>query len=239
MSPSPSLAGDARCRLERLGTRFGLATSQVDQLEAVLTALAADEHAPTTVRDPGRAIDVHLADSLVALEFVQGATQIADIGAGAGFPGLPLAIALPHAKVELIESQARKCAFIESVCSAAGIENAEVVRARVEEWKAGRDTHDVVLARAVAAQPVVLEYAAPLLCLGGALLDWRGKRDLGDEAGASAAAGLLGLGLDSIRRMEPYEGARDHHLHIYVKTRETPDRFPRRAGMATKRPLVK
>lgn len=239
MSPLRTLPGDARRGLERLGMRYGLSVDQVDQLEAVLAALAADEHAPTTVRDPGAAVDVHLADSLVALELLREETRIADIGAGAGFPGLPLAIALPHARVELIESQARKCAFIESVCAAAGIDNAEIVCARVEGWPEGIGTHDVVLARAVAAQSVVLEYAAPLLRLGGALLDWRGKRDSEDEAVASTAAELLGLRLESIRRMEPYEGARDHHLHVYVKARETPDRFPRRVGMAAKRPLAK
>jgi 16S rRNA (guanine527-N7)-methyltransferase len=108
----------------------------------------------------------------------------------------------------------------------------------VEEWSEGIGVHDVVLARAVAAQPIVLEYAAPLLRLGGALVDWRGKRDAEEERVAGEAAELLGLRRDSIRRVEPYEGVRDHHLHTYVKVRETPDRFPRRVGMAGKKPLA-
>src|SRR5580704_1338102 len=120
---------------ERLGERYGLTDRQLEQLEAVLELLAHDKLAPTTVREPDRAIDVHLADSLVALELdlVREALQVADVGAGAGFPGVPLAVALPGSRVTLVESQARKCAFIERVKDAAGIENAAVVCARVEE----------------------------------------------------------------------------------------------------------
>ncbi len=211
----------------------------MDQLASLVGALAQDEFAPTTVTDPAKAVDVHLADSLVALELevVREALHLADIGAGAGFPGLPLAIALPDSKVKLVESQARKCAFIERTELAARIENAEAVCARVEEWPEGIGAHDVVLARAVAAQPIVLEYAAPLLRLGGTLVDWRGKRDSGEEGESVEAAEQLGLRRESIRRVEPYDGVRDHHLHIYVKARETPDRFPRRVGMASKKPL--
>lgn len=231
---------DIRPLLDRLGERYRLSEGQLDQLTKILSALAVDEFAPTTVREPASAVDVHLADSLVAfeLDLVREAGQIADIGAGAGFPGLALAVALPHSEVKLVESQARKCAFIERVEADAGIENAQAVCARVEEWPEGIGAHDLVLARAVAPQPIVLEYAAPLLRLGGALVDWRGQRDPEEERFAVEAAELLGLRRESIRQVEPFEGARDLHLHVYSKVRETPDRFPRRAGMASKKPLA-
>jgi 16S rRNA (guanine527-N7)-methyltransferase len=176
---------------------------------------------------------------LVALELdaTRSAERIVDIGAGAGFPGLPLAVALPEGEVRLLESQRRKCAFLESVCRGAGIENALAVCARAEEWEAGIGAHDLALARALAAPPVVLEYAAPLLRVGGTLIDWRGRRDEEDEQAAAAAAAELGLQLCAIHRVEPYEGARDHHLHEYRKTSATPSRFPRRVGVARKRPL--
>ncbi len=226
--------------LDRLGGRYRLSVGQLTQLARILSALALDEHAPTAVRDPAVAVDVHLADSLVALELeiVREAGEIADIGAGAGFPGLPLAVALPGSTVRLVESQARKCAFIERVEADAQVENAEAVCARVEEWPEGIGAHDVVLSRAVAPQPIVLEYAAPLLRLGGALVDWRGQRDVEEERLAAEAAELLGLERASIRRVEPFEGVRDHHLHVYLKARETPDRFPRRVGTARKKPLA-
>jgi 16S rRNA (guanine527-N7)-methyltransferase len=216
-----------------------LGDRQLDQLEAILRALQSDEHAPTTVRDVDRATDVHLADSLTALEVeaVGRAGQIADIGSGAGFPGLALAVALRRAEVHLVESQRRKCEFLASVCYAAELENARVVLARAEEWANGLSRNDVVVARALAAQPVVLEYAAPLLRLGGTLVDWRGVRVPAEEDVAGHAAAVLGLRRTEVRRVIPYKGARDHHLHVFVKVEETPARFPRRAGIARKRPL--
>ncbi len=100
-------------------------------------------------------------------------------------------------------------------------------------------TNDVVLARALAPATVVVEYAAPLLRLEGALVEWRGRREAEAERLGLAAAGQLGLELVEIRRVEPYVGARDHHLHIYLKKLETPSGFPRRPGMARKRPLAR
>lgn len=231
---------DIGLSLERLGERFGLPGAQLEQLEQVVGMLALDDRAPTSVTEPELAVDVHIADSLVALELEQvgEARRIADIGAGAGFPGIPLAIALPQCEVKLVESQKRKCAFIERMASSASLGNAEVVCMRVEEWSEGAGVNDLVSARAVAAQPIVLEYAAPLLRLGGVVVDWRGKRDPGEESLACDVAGLLGLRRDSIQRVEPYEGVRDHYLHVFTKVRETPARFPRRVGMASKKPLV-
>ena len=240
MSPRLVDDGDVGSLWTGLAARYGLSRRQVDQFSSILGSLAADEAAPTTVRDPAHARDVHLADSLVGLELevVREASRIADIGAGAGFPGLALAVALPSAKVKLVESRARKCGFVEGVVEGSAIENAEVVYARAEGWAEGLGAHDLVVARAVGPQPVVLEYAAPLLCLGGALVDWRGRRDPEEERSAVAAAELLGLRLESIQRVEPYEGVRDHHLHVYLKVEATPERFPRRVGMARKKPLA-
>jgi 16S rRNA (guanine527-N7)-methyltransferase len=222
-----------------LARRYDLSEGQQAQLAAVLALLAQDARAPTTVREPERALDVHLADSLVALELerVRGAHTVVDIGAGAGFPGVPLAVAMPDREIALVDSQARKCAFVERVVGHVGLANARVLCARVEEWPEGLGVHDVVLARALAPQPVVLEYAAPLLKLGGALVDWRGVRDREEERACAVAAEQLGMEREAVHRVEPFEGVRDHHLHVYVKRREAPDRFPRRVGMARKRPL--
>ncbi len=219
--------------------RFGLDARQLGQLERVLEALARDEHAPTAVRDTEEAERVHVADSLVGLEVAElrGASTVADLGAGAGFPGLALAVGLPGAEVRLVESQRRKCEFVRALAAGAGIANATTVCARAEEWREGIGANDAVVARALAAQPVVLEYAAPLLRIGGALVDWRGRRNEAEERDASAAGEVLGLSLREVRRVEPFAGATDRHLHVFVKEHETPARFPRRAGVARKRPL--
>ncbi len=236
----PTSSASVSARLEYLRERYGLCGRQCEQLAALLRGLAADRRAPTAVRDPARAVDVHLADSLAALELdvLRGAKKIADLGTGAGFPGLALAVALPEGEVGLVEAQARKCVFTEGLRASAQIVNARVVRARAEEWVEGMGANDVVLARALGPQAVVVEYAAPLLRAGGTLVDWRGRRNHEEERAAGHAAARLGLKRVEIARVEPYEGARDLHLHLYLKVRETPEGFPRRAGMAQKRPLA-
>jgi 16S rRNA (guanine527-N7)-methyltransferase len=230
-------AGDTL--LARLAQHHDLSSAQLSQLVAVLRTLEDDEHAPTAIRDAKEVVNTHFADSLAALELdaVRGACRIADLGAGVGFPGVALAIALPRAEISLVESRRRKCEFLERVCVDAGIENARVVWGRAEEWQLGLASNDTVVARALATQVVVLEYAAPLLSVGGTLVDWRGARRPEQEQAALRAAEELGLRRSDVRRVEPFEGARDHHLHLYLKVRPTPDRFPRRAGLARKRPL--
>lgn len=223
----------------RLGARFGLADDAVVQLGALLALLGDDPNAPTTVTALTRAADVHLADSLVALELeeVSGARRVADLGSGPGFPGLALAAGLPHARVWLIESSKRKCAFLGRAVERSGIANAEVVCRRAEEWHAGAGRCDLVTARALAPLAVVAEYAAPLLDEGGCLVAWKGARDSAEEAAAAAAASILGLEPASPVPVVPYPDSRDRWLHRYRKVSATPARFPRRPGMARKRPL--
>jgi 16S rRNA (guanine527-N7)-methyltransferase len=230
---------DARALAAPLVARWGLEPTAEERLAALLGVLEDDATAPTSVWAAGAAADAHLADSLVALELdaVRGARRLADLGSGAGFPGLPLAVALPKARVALVESTARKCAFLERAIAAAGVPNAEAVHARAEAWPGGSEAHDVVTARALAALPVVVEYAAPLLAVGGALVAWRGRRDRDAEAAADRAAAEVGLELVEVRHVEPYSAARDRHLHVFRKTTPTPPRFPRRPGVARKRPL--
>jgi 16S rRNA (guanine527-N7)-methyltransferase len=226
--------------IEALARRFGLDQDAERRLGILHEALTADPLAPTAVRDPRRALDDHLADSLVALELpeVRQATAIADLGAGPGLPGLPLAITLPDSDVYLVESNRRKCQFIARVVEACGIANATVVNARAEQWPDGLGRFDLVTARALAPLPVVAEYSAPLLKIGGTLLVWRGRRDPADEAAARKAADELGLEMPDAITVHPYADATDRHLQPMVKRAATPDRFPRRPGVARKRPLA-
>jgi 16S rRNA (guanine527-N7)-methyltransferase len=226
-------------RLGALAARHALTVGQVGQLRCLLEVLATDAHAPTAVVLARDAVHVHLADSLSALDLdaVRAATAIADVGAGPGFPGLPLAVALPAARVSLLESSTRRCDYIGRAISAAGLVNAVTVVTRAEAWAEGVGKQDLVTARAVAPLAVLCEYAAPLLRPGGVLVAWRGRRDPAGEAAASTAAGELGLEPQGPVRTEAYPGSQDHHLHVYVKVRPTPARFPRRPGIARKRPL--
>ncbi len=235
----PGLPAGVNAAITELIARYGLPGTAADQLRTIVELIASDPHAPTTVRTPKGIVEDHLADSLVGLELpeIRAASQIADLGSGAGFPGLPLAIALPDARVSLIESASRKRDFIARVATACGATNTEAIHARAEEWRAGAGTCEAVVARALSAPDVVAEYAAPLLRTGGALVLWRGRRDPEAEAAAARAALALGLVVGRIIPVHPYPGAEHRHLHVFTKAAPTPPRFPRRPGVARKRPL--
>jgi len=238
--------GVSRETLDELGRRFGLPEAAAAQFERLLKALAAEPDPHTTVASPEAALDTHLADSLsgLSVEGLRRARRIADVGSAAGFPGLALAVALPSTGVDLIESVGRKSAVAARLIQAADISNARVLTARAEEWAGvapglggGREAYDAVTARAVAPLAVLMEYAAPLLRVGGVLVAWKGARDAAEEEGGARAAERLQMAVTGVERVVPFEGATNRHLHVIEKLGPTPEGFPRRPGIARKRPL--
>jgi 16S rRNA (guanine527-N7)-methyltransferase len=210
-------------------------------LETVLRLLAEERASVSSVTDPARAWKVHVADSLSGLEVpgLRDASTIADIGSGAGFPGLVLAAALPAARVDLIESVGRKCEFIGRAIDAAAIGNARALNIRSEDLAAAerREAYDVVTARAVGRLSTLAELASPLLKEGGILVAWKGKRDPDEETQLANAAGQLAMQPEQIFSVGPYAGSEHRHLHVVRKLAATPEKLPRRPGMAKKRPL--
>jgi 16S rRNA (guanine527-N7)-methyltransferase len=218
-----------------------------ETVRRLLEALAAEPDPHTTVSDPEAALEVHVEDSLSALHVpdLSSARRIADMGAGAGFPGLVLALALPRAHVDLIESAGKKTAVIDRLIQAVELSNARSVTARVEDFGrvpaplgGGAAAYDAVTARAVGPLAVLVEYAAPLLRDGGVLVAWKGARDAREEAGGAVAAREVGMAVDEVLPVQPYPASEHRHLHVFRKIAPTPARFPRRAGMARKRPLA-
>jgi 16S rRNA (guanine527-N7)-methyltransferase len=187
-----------------------------------------------------------VADSLSGLEVADlgRARRIADVGAGAGFPGLALAVALPAARIDLIEAAGRKTATIDRLIQAASVANARSVRARAEEWArlppalgGGRGAYDAVTVRAVAPLAVLVEYAAPLLRPSGVLVAWKGSLDPDELRAGERAGAIVGLSFESVLEVTPFPAARDRRLVVFRKTGPTRERFPRRPGLAAKRPL--
>jgi 16S rRNA (guanine527-N7)-methyltransferase len=226
-------------RLAELADRYGLRASAADRLALLLELVAEEPSSITAVRDPAQGVDVHVADSLVALELpeVRDARRIADLGSGGGFPGLVLAIVLPDARAALVESVGRKVAFLWGAIEQLGLANAEAIQVRAEAWPEGIGKHDLVTARAVAPLAVLVEYAAPLLAIGGSLVAWKGARDRAEEADGAAAAAALGMGELQVRPVAPFREARARHLYLSSKVSSTPRGYPRRPGMARKRPI--
>jgi 16S rRNA (guanine527-N7)-methyltransferase len=213
------------------------------RLAPVLELLAVDPASLSAVRDPEEAWRIHVADALSGLELIGSPSRLADIGSGAGFPGLVLAAALPDTRVDMIESVARKSAFIERATAAAGLDNARVVSARAEDWAGrtephgGREAYQVTTARAVGRLATLAELASPLLVPRGRLVAWKGRRDREEEAEFERAAPRVAMAPREVRWVGPYAGSRHRHLHLLEKSGPTPGDLPRRAGMAKKRPF--
>lgn len=228
-----------RARLAQLAREWEVGSEGERALLALLEALAGDPAPPTTVRDPARAVDAHVADALNGLRVPElaSARLVADVGAGAGVPGLVLAAARPRLRVTCVESVARKCAFLERLIGSMGLRNAEVACTRAECWEAGRERCDAVTARAVAPLPVLVEYAAPLLRAGGVLVAWKAHPDGREVRDGDHAASVLGLSPARPVAVPPFPGAAQRSLYVYLKVRSVPNGYPRRPGMARKRPL--
>ena len=144
-----------------------------------------------------------------------------------------------------MEAAGRKTAVMDRLIQAASIPNARSVTARAEDLArvpaalgGGRDAYDAVTARAVGPLAVLVEYAAPLLRDAGVLVAWKGERDAAEEAAGAAAARAVGMAVEEVLPVKPYRSSENRHLHVFRKTSPTPDRFPRRAGMARKHPLA-
>jgi 16S rRNA (guanine527-N7)-methyltransferase len=226
-------------RLESLAREYEVEPLGRDALARYLELLATDPTAPTAITDPARGVDLHVADSLsgLAADELAAATTVADLGAGAGAPGLVLAAARPGAKVFVVESSSRKCDFLRRAAAAMELDNAEIVCARAESWTAGFEACEAVTARALAPLSVLVEYAAPLLRPGGALVAWKGGIDAVEVADGEHAAATLGLSAARAIPVTPYPGSMDHKLYVYLRVGSLPNGYPRRPGMARKRPL--
>jgi 16S rRNA (guanine527-N7)-methyltransferase len=217
-----------------------LSPAQRRSLETVLALLAEERASVSSVVDK-RAWKVHVEDSLTGLEVPEllEAKRIADVGAGAGFPGLVLAVALPEAQVDLIESVGRKTAFITHAAQSAGIPNAKAVNARAEDVARGdaRESYDIVTSRAVGRLSTLAELASPLLRPNGLLIAWKGKRDEEEEQQLANASQALAMAPGSILDVGHRAGSEHRHLHVIRKTAATPANLPRKSGIAKKRPL--
>ena len=251
--------------LDDLSTGFSLDQAQTAALESYLDLLLAWRGGNVTaVRTRKEAIERLLADSLALVDV--GALREAgpawlDLGSGAGIPGIPLAVARPDARLTLLDAGARKCAFLKAAVAATGLsDRATVVHGRSEEFAArttgdgerpaagegraaapaggGRESYDVVLARAVAGLATVVELAAPLLASGGVLLAVKSADGAGRELpGAEIAAGRCGLAAVETAAL-PRSPLRDSVCVVFGKRFAAPDWLPRRAGLAARRPLV-
>lgn len=201
----------------------------------------------TAITDPAEVVSKHFLDSLTCVLALPPQARVAsrrsvlDVGAGAGFPGLPLAIALPDWHVTLLEATGKKVRFVEAAIADLALPNATAVAGRAEELghrPAYREAYDVVAARAVAALSTLLEYCCPFARVGATLV-FPKKGELASElADGAQAAPLLGAELLSPIPVPPLAGLTDDRVLIVARQRSPcPPQYPRAAGAPVKRPL--
>ena len=186
----------------------------------------------------------HFLDSLtVCLAYPQGlppGLRIMDIGAGAGFPGLPLKLAFPDTRLLLVESVGKKVRFLEHLVELLALTDVEVMKGRAEDLAhlpALRESYDLVVSRGVAKLPVLLEYTLPYCAVGGRMIVLNHRSAERDFAGAANALGTLGGRMGKIYPVELSGLTDDRIMVVAEKTRATPDDYPRQAGIPAKRPL--
>lgn len=195
----------------------------------------------TTVTDEQTIVTRHFIDSLrCALSWGVAPTRLADIGSGAGFPGLPLKILRPELQLTLVESIEKKAAFLRHIATTLGLAEVTVLTTRAETLgrePQHRECYDVVTARAVAELRVLVEYCLPLCKVGGRFLAPKGAQIEAELSAAQQAISTLG---GQLRAIEPVTliGEPERSLVVISKIAATPERYPRLAGIPQKRPLA-
>lgn len=199
-----------------------------------------DKYNLTAITDPYEAALKHFIDSLFFLEFLPPKAKIADVGSGAGFPGLVLALFASQSNFTLIESSHKKAEFLQEAIHLLSLSNCAVLNKRAEELgkdSAYRETFDAVVARSVAPLNVLAEFCLPLVKVGGVFIAAKGPAFQSEIKEAEKAVLLLGGKLRIIKEKRlPLLGHR-RFLLLFHKAHPTPLKYPRRAGMAKKRPL--
>ena len=233
--------------LERQTRLWGLELSQDElrRLTDYASLLASYDRANVIgTRDPRRIVLDHVLDSLSCLLVgsLANARRLADIGSGGGLPGIPLKIAMPHVSLTLVESTTKKSQFLRHAVDVLSLRDVAVENVRVEELARDPDHrggYDVTTVRAVAKLAVVAEYCVPLLRVGGITVAMKARLEDEELSEGERAAEMLGARISERVKVPliPEVGDKERKLVVIEKVRETGKAYPRKPGVATKRPL--
>ncbi len=197
----------------------------------------------TRIIEPEEISVKHFLDSLSIYPLLADFSpyfSLIDVGTGAGFPGLPLKIVLPHIRLTLLESTRKKTTFLQHIVDLLNLTDVTVVTARAEEagrQPAHRQQYDVAVARAVAVLPTLAEYTLPLVKVGGIVIGQKGQNPTEEVKSATNALGVLGGKVDQILPVDVPGLEAERHLIVIRKRKPTPKQYPRRSGLPAKKPI--
>lgn len=194
----------------------------------------------TAITEENDIILKHYIDSLTTSELIKDSKTIMDIGTGAGFPGIPLKIVNEEKEFVLVDSLNKRIKFLEEVKEKIELKNLELIHSRVEDLaknKKYRENMDVVISRAVANTRVLVEYMLPFVRLNGLCICMKGPNVKNEIEDAKKAIEILGGKIIEVKKIELAKENIERNILIIKKVKNTPNKFPRKAGVPTKYPL--
>ncbi len=195
----------------------------------------------TAIIEPEEIILKHFIDSLTICKYIENNATLADVGTGAGFPGIPLKIYRPDIKITLVDSLNKRINFLNEVINNLELKNIVTIHSRVEDFgknKNYREKYDYVTARAVANLNTLSEYLVPIVKVNGKAICMKGN-DVQDEVdNAKHAIKILGGTVEKVDYFKLPNSDISRNIIVVKKVNNTPARFPRKAGMPSKEPLV-
>lgn len=194
----------------------------------------------TAIVEPKEVILKHFVDSLTISKFLKDGDKLIDVGTGAGFPGIPNKIFNENLNVTLLDSLKKRTIFLDEVINELELKNIKSMHSRVEEFaqnKEYREKFDVATSRAVAQLNILLEYMLPLVKVGGICICMKGSEIEEELNNAKNALQILGGEIEKIESFELADSEMKRNLVIIRKVRNTPNKYPRKAGTPNKEPL--
>ena len=193
----------------------------------------------TAITDPEEVIKKHFVDSITIKKYIKEKSSLIDVGTGAGFPGIPLKIVDKSIKLTLLDSLNKRINFLNEIIEKLNLKEVNTIHSRAEEYAKNkvRESYDVAVSRAVADLPILLEYLMPYVKLNGICICMKGPKAQEELERSKKAINILGGKLEKVEKITIDEEM-ERNLIIIRKIKDTPNKYPRKAGMPTKNPIV-
>lgn len=193
----------------------------------------------TAITDPEEVIKKHFVDSITIKKYIKEENRLIDVGTGAGFPGIPLKIVDKSIKLTLLDSLNKRINFLNEIIEKLNLKEVNTIHSRAEEYAKNkvRESYDVAVSRAVADLPILLEYLMPYVKLNGICICMKGPKAQKELERSKKAINILGGKLEKVEKITIDEEM-ERNLIIIRKIKDTPNKYPRKAGIPTKNPIV-